>query len=120
MCQAVRVDSAADAGSTELPVACSLGADDGAARLRRWRALVEKSTPRVQHNAHRLEIRWRLDAGAARELAALAEAEGECCPFLRWSVSRQGPDAVLNVTAERDRPEDVAAITALFTAKPPR
>lgn len=110
------MDSGTDATPADLRVACTLDADDGAARLRHWQALAEQSPPRVQRNAHQLEIRWRLDADSARELEALVAAERECCAFVTWSVNRQEPDTILYITAEEHRPEDLAVIAALFTA----
>lgn len=99
---------------TELPVACTLTAVDGAARMRRWHALAEKCPPRAQRRGHELEIWWRLDADGANELEALAASERECCAFLMWLVSRRDPDTVLTICADPRRPEDIDAIAALF------
>ena len=100
----------------ELPVACTLGADDGAARLQRWQALAEVSVPSARRDGHRLEIRWQVDADGASELEALAAAERGCCSFATWSVSREGPDSILEVTVAASRPEDLDAIAQLFAA----
>ncbi len=105
-----------DATPSVLPLACTLDADDGATRLQRWRALAEKSPPRVQRSGHELTIRWRLDADGTSELKALAASERECCSFVTWSVSRQDPDTLLTIAADRDRPEELDAIMALFAA----
>jgi len=107
-----------DGAAVELPVACTLGPDDGAARLRRWRALAARCPPRVARAAGQLELRWRLDLDAARELDALATAERECCGFASWTVIRDGADTILRVTADPGRPDDVAAIEHLFDAVP--
>jgi hypothetical protein len=100
----------------ELPAACTLGADDGAARLRRWQALASLSMPRARRNGHRLEIRWRLDADGASELEALVVAERECCAFVTWSVAREDADLILEVRAAASRPEDLDGIAQLFAA----
>jgi hypothetical protein len=100
----------------DLPLACTLGADDGAARLRRWQALAEQSAPRARREGNRLEVRWRVDADGAGELEALVAAERECCAFVTWSVSRQDPDSILEVTAAAGRPEDLDGIAQLFVA----
>jgi hypothetical protein len=115
-CDAVLVDRDEASGPVELPLACTLGAEDGAARLRRWRAFAERSRPRSQRLAHRLEIRWRVDADGASELGALVAAERECCAFVTWSVSREDPDAILEITSDASRPEDLDAISQLFSA----
>jgi MerR family copper efflux transcriptional regulator len=110
------MDTADMAAPGELPLACTLGPDDGAARLRRWRLLAQRSPPRAQRSGHKLEVRWQLQAGVKDELEALAVAERRCCSFVSWSVSSDGPDMVLYVTADESRPDDVAAIAGLFEA----
>jgi hypothetical protein len=99
-----------------LPLACTLGPDDGAARLRRWQILAEKSPPRAQRSGNMLEVRWQLQAGVKDELEALAAAERQCCSFVSWGVTSEGVDVVLRVTAGENRPSDVVPIAALFGA----
>jgi hypothetical protein len=108
------VDGDQNATPVELPLACTLDADDGASRLQRWRALAEKSPPRVQRSEHELETWWRLDTHGANELETLAASERECCAFVTWSVTRRDPDTVLTITADPGRPDDLDAIMALF------
>jgi hypothetical protein len=100
----------------ELPVACTLGAGDGVARMRRWQALAEKAPPRARRSNNRLDVRWHLDADGAIELDLLAAAERECCSFLSWTVTCAGTESMLTVTADPSRPDDVAAVAALFAA----
>jgi hypothetical protein len=111
------VDGGEATTRVEVPVACTLGVEDAAARVRRWQALAEESPPRVRRSGHQLEIRWRLDADGAAELEALVAAERECCAFVEWAVIRQDPDTIVQVTAEVGRPEDVDAIAPLFAFK---
>ena len=110
------LDHGRGVAQTELPAACTLGAGDGVARMRRWQALAENARPRARLNNNRLDVRWHLDADGAIELDLLAAAERECCSFLSWSVTRTGTESMLTVTADPSRPEDVAAIAALFAA----
>jgi hypothetical protein len=110
------MDSDPRAAPAELPLACTLGPDDGAARLRRWQLLAEKSPPRAQRSGNTLEVRWQLKAGVKDELEALAAAERQCCSFVSWRVSSDGADMVLYVTADESRPGDVAPIASLFGA----
>lgn len=111
------MDTADRAAPAELPLACTLGPDDGAARLRRWQLLAQKSPPRAQCSGHRLEVRWRLQAGVKDELEDLAATERRCCSFVSWSVSSDGPDMVLYVTANENRPGDMAVIAGLFAER---
>jgi len=110
------MDAARDAAQAELPLACTLGPDDGAARLRRWQVLAEKSPPEAQRSGRRLEVRWQPQAGVQDELEALAAAERKCCSFLSWSVSSDGADLVLHIVADENSPGDLAPIAALFGA----
>jgi hypothetical protein len=50
------------------------------------------------------------------ELEALAAAERRCCSFVTWAVSKEDDLVVLNVVAAPERPDDIAAIAALFGA----
>jgi hypothetical protein len=111
------VGDAEDATPVALPFGCTLGIDDGATRLQRWRALAEKRPPRAQRSGNELLIWWRLDTRGISELEALADAERKCCAFVTWSVSRRALDTVLTITADPRSPEDLDAITALFAAK---
>lgn len=100
----------------EMPLACTLSAQDGPARMRRWQALADKARPSVRRSGHRLEVRYRSEPGVREELEALVAAERECCSFVAWTVSQVGRDPVLLVTTDPSRPDDVAPIAAMFGA----
>jgi hypothetical protein len=70
----------------ELPIACTLGATDGAARLARWRALSDARLS-VRRTSDRLVVLYQSRSGVYEELKALVAAERECCSFARWGVS---------------------------------
>lgn len=105
-----------DRTSTPLPVACTLGAQDGSARMRRWKALADRVRPEALLSGHVLEVRYRSAPGVREELEALVAAERECCGFLAWEVAEEGDDPVLRVTADPARPDDLAPIAALYGA----
>lgn len=108
-------DDRAPAGVT-LPVACTLGPADGAARMARWQRLSHAAAPTVRRDGHRLEVRYPPGPGVRAELEALVAAEAECCAFVAWAVTEVDGAPVLRVTADADRPDDVAPIAALFGA----
>ncbi len=110
------MDTAGYAAHAELPIACTLGSDDGAARMRRWQALAEKGRPSARRSGHRLEVRYQPERGVHDELEALAVAERQCCSFVAWEVSQDGRHPVLHVTADPSSPDDLDAIAALFEA----
>lgn len=105
----------ADPGAPgDLPVACSLGPDDGPERLRRWRQLADRAKPVAIRDGARLTVRYEPAPGVLEELQALATAEAECCSFVTWSVGEYGTTPVLLVTAANDTPDAVTPIAAMF------
>jgi hypothetical protein len=112
----VGMDCADGSEVAGLPIACTLGPGDGAARMQRWEALSARGHPSSRRSGHRLEVRYELEHGIREELEALAAAERQCCVFARWTVSQEDDHVVLHVAVDPGRPDDVAAIAALFGA----
>lgn len=110
------MDTTEASGAASPPVACTLGPGDGIRRRRRWEALSSKGRPSAQRSGHRLVVRYQLQPGVQGELEALAAAERRCCSFVTWAVSKEDDLVVLNVVAAPERPDDIAAIAALFGA----
>lgn len=98
----------------ELPLACTLGLADGAERLRRWHALAAAAPPQLRRERGRLELRWSLDDASVDELEALVAAERECCGFVDWTLAPEADGALLTITAQPGRADDVQAIVGLF------
>ena len=69
-----------------VPIACSLGPSDGAARLAKWRRIAAASGLGQTTEPGRVTIRFRDDAGVANELHRLVAAERDCCAFLGWAL----------------------------------
>lgn len=112
-----RMNTSSSVDPRELPTACTLGPHDGAERMRRWRALVNSGNPIATDDGPVLEIRFRPDAAMPGELAWLAAAEQDCCAFVTWTVVEDDGNPVLRIVANPNRPDDVAAIAALFGAR---
>lgn len=108
------VDANGSPDRADLPVACALGLNDGAERMRRWKQLSERATPIARRTGRELEVRFRPGPGVREELAALAAAEPQCCAFVAWTVVLDGGQPVLRVTAPEDRPEDIVSIANAF------
>jgi len=106
----------ASAGKVQLPVACTLGLDDGPARMLRWQRLGETADPVARRAGPVLEVRYRPEPGVREELEALAAAERQCCSFVAWTVTEDGGHPILRVVADAGTPDDVASIAALFGA----
>ena len=93
-------------------IACSLGQDDLAARRSRWQALAVAAPVEISRTERGLRLRFHGGDDAARELDELAELERECCPFAVWTVSVEGADQVLDVTARSA--DAIPAVQELF------
>jgi hypothetical protein len=83
----------------ELPIACTLGATDGAARLARWRALSDARLT-VQRAPDQLVVLYRSQPGVHEELEALVAGERECCSFAEWEVTRDAEHVVLRIRSD--------------------
>ena len=94
----------------ELPIACTLGATDGAARLARWRALSDARLS-VRRSADRLVVVYQARNGVHEELTTLVAAERECCAFAEWEVSHDSEHVVLRIRSDA---QGIAAIVGAF------
>lgn len=94
--------------------ACTLGADDGQDRRRRWRALTEAAAPTARRTGPVVEVTYPLDAG--EELDSLVNAERQCCQFVDWDIIRRGDSLVLHIAADPERPADIESFADLFGA----
>ncbi len=112
--QHVQTPDRDDTPSLPLPLACDLGPQDGQARLLRWQTLHQGAAPTARLQDGELEVRYPPGPGVHAELVALADAEQECCSFVRWTVTEVAGGTVLRVIAPPAPPEAVEPIAALF------
>ena len=99
-----------------LTIACTLGPDDGRARLLRWQQLHEHAAPAAHLDGGRLEVRYPPGPGVQEELISLAAAERACCSFAEWTVTSVDGKPTLQVTAA---PDALGTVAALFGVAPP-
>ncbi|HWB67166.1 MAG TPA: hypothetical protein VG708_10105 [Mycobacteriales bacterium] len=78
-----------------LPVACTLGPDDGAARLDRWKQLYDEYGAGRDAEPDLVTLRFRDVADVATQLGELVVAERECCGFLDWRVDAEAGEVVV-------------------------
>jgi len=110
------MESADNPEVVQLPIACTLGPNDGAARIQRWEALSAKGRLSARRSGHLLEVRYEPEPGLREKLQALAAAERQCCSFADWKVTQEQDHVVLHIRADPTRPNDIAALAALFRA----
>ena len=96
----------------DVQIACSLERNDFAQRSTRWHALAAAAPVEIAPTDQGLRLRFRGGVDAAQELHELAELERTCCAFAEWTVSADGPDQVVDVSAKS--PEAVPAVQELF------
>ena len=72
-----------------LPVACTLGAADGAAQVEHWRRLNAGSLTHRDRKADELLLVYRADDLTRAELHRLVSVEKRCCAFLDWQVEER-------------------------------
>ncbi|MEX5719055.1 hypothetical protein [Geodermatophilus maliterrae] len=101
---------------TVLPLACTLGPEDGRDRLSRWEALHRTAVPAVHVADGELRVSYPGGPGVTEELRSLAAAEATCCAFVTWDVTEEAGRAVLTVRAPAGAPEAIGPIAVLFSA----
>lgn len=100
----------------ELPVACTLGAEDGPSRLQRWQHLHQLAVPIAQLTNGEFEVRYQPGPGVLDELQDLVAEERLCCTFVSWDVTEDAGHPILHVTAPTGSPENIEPIAAMFAA----
>jgi hypothetical protein len=95
-------------------IACGLGTEGAAGQAERWRRLGREAGLGRAETADGLEVRFRGDPAAERELRDLVAVESDCCAWARWEVGRAGDELVLRVTSS---PAGAAALHAMFAAR---
>jgi hypothetical protein len=112
----VGMDGADSHENVQLPIACTLGPDDGAARMQRWEAVSTKARLSARHSGHLLEVRYQPAPGIREESHALVAAERNCCSFAQRELSDNEDAVVLRIMVHPERQDDIVAIAGLFRA----
>ena len=100
--------TAADAGSAEVPIACSLSGGDMQDRVAEWQSLLG-GVERREEISSGLRLVFRHPAPLA-DISRLAAAEYECCPFFSFAITVDGRGVGLEVTAPAHGQELLEAV----------
>jgi len=84
---------------TELPIACSLGADELAARLAEMVELGRTALLRTETAGAHAELRFARAPGVRKRVDAIVAAESRCCAFLAMRVGDERDAIVLTIEA---------------------
>jgi hypothetical protein len=104
--------------SGELPIACSLGGAELAARVEQIRALGADGLVDVVEAPDRAVLRFRPEAGLHGRLETIIAAEAECCPFLDFELERRPDASILTIRAPNGGAEVVHELAGAFADRP--
>ena len=97
----------------ELPIACSLDAEQLAERKERWHALGEHALISAERTDEGVRQRYRGGAAIEAELRALVALEAKCCPFLDLRLERVDAETWLEISGP---PEAAQVIDELVSS----
>jgi MerR family copper efflux transcriptional regulator len=86
----------------DTPIACSLGAEELQRRLGAIAEIGAESLISSASEGAAHLLRFRAGAATQAKLEGILAAERECCPFLDLTLSEDGGELVLSVTAPED------------------
>jgi MerR family transcriptional regulator, copper efflux regulator len=101
--------ASADRTADEVPIACTLGADEMSTRIDEWNAVLQGVTAR-HPLAGGLRVEFGRDSDVT-EIARLAAAEQGCCRFFEFALVLDGRGVALEFHAPSD---GQPVLTALF------
>ena len=83
--------------ATDLPIACSLSADEMARRGEEMRALARDALMDKSRAPGFVKLEFRSGGGTDAAVHELVRRERECCPFLDIAVERAGERIVVSI-----------------------
>jgi hypothetical protein len=92
-------------------IACTLGPTDLTDQVARWDRLRRQAEIKHLLTEDGVRLEFRDDAGIESELRALVTVEAECCAWATWTLTREAPKIVLQVSSTGD---GIPALHALF------
>jgi hypothetical protein len=92
-----------DPGDRELlPVACTLGAEDGTQRVQDWRTVVQGLGAGSRREPGHITLHFRDAPDVEGELTRLVDAERGCCAFLGWDLARTDDGWAVRISGTDD------------------
>lgn len=97
--------------AVELPIACSLNAQDGQQRRHEWQLLIGEALRYQALTPTGVRLVFSGTSAVGRRLGELVELERQCCAFAKWTITPEENELVLRVDGEG---ESASAIRDLF------
>jgi hypothetical protein len=85
--------------ATELPIACSLSADELPKRLAEMSALGDDALVDARTGPAHAELRFAARDGIRERVEAIVAAESQCCAFLAMAVVDEPDTVILTIDA---------------------
>ncbi len=102
----------------ELPIVCSLGADDLTARLDLIAAIGARNLISRGTEGGAQLLRFRRGDGVRRSLEDVIAAEAKCCSFLEMEIREDAEALVLVIRAPAEAEPVAAGLAAAFAMSP--
>jgi hypothetical protein len=100
----------------ELPIACTLSGPDLRARLAEIKRLGADALIEADGTPGRRVLRFRRSEEISRRLAAIVEAEAQCCAFLDLAIDESGHSLSLTITGPDGSEAVVDDLAGAFAA----
>jgi hypothetical protein len=95
------------------PIACTLGAEDRAARLTAARELGERGLVAVHASERGARLRFR---GEHERVDALVAAERACCAFFEFATTRNGDHTELEIRTPEGGEQMLRGLVAVIVS----
>ena len=103
---------------TELPIACSLTASELPTRLAQMAELGRDALLDSLTDGRRARLRFAAGASVRERVAAVIEAESQCCAFLTMHIGEAPDEVVLTIEAPEDAELVLAELVSAFRGRP--
>jgi MerR family transcriptional regulator, copper efflux regulator len=100
--------------SNDVPVACSLSADERSERLAEFRAIGKDALLDVRPDG---VVRFRAGAATRARLEAIIVAESRCCPFLDFDLRERDGELLLSIAAPEGAEPLASDLVSVFTTE---
>jgi MerR family copper efflux transcriptional regulator len=98
----------------DVPIACSLDADELPKRLAELQAIGRDALLSVDPDG---VLRFRADESIRARLEAIVAAESRCCPFLSFDLREQAGELLLWIRAPEDAEPLASDLAGAFAAE---
>lgn len=103
---------------TEMPIACTLTADEMPKRLAEMQAIGRRALLDTNLAGNHAVLSFGQDGGARKQLEAIVVSESQCCAFLSMTLTDRDDAIELTITAPDGAEPVLAELVAAFTARP--